>query len=321
MPRPPRSCGRAVEPVHDLRGAHVRGAPGASKSMSSGSSPTIRTDLRRSMAFLHARRCDRPPTQADRREAAGRRRLLDAGSARLVPSFVFGHEVPARRAKVEERAAPTGGVAEEAALLPVQHQDLVVVVDGLRVPVRRQLRRAVIGVRRADVHVRPDQAGPLRHAVVVAVDGQRGFPQQREAQHRRAGLRPDAGDRLEPGARLRHRHGRRESRGRGRRGAPVIARRIAWMRGAFSSGQVTPWIVSSTSAVRRVAHGRPVGIARPQGLEGPPGIRRCGSGATGARRRARSTGRGCGSTGSGSRTPAQRRRWMATAFALRSSRA
>jgi hypothetical protein len=83
----------------------------------------------------------------------------------------------------------------------------------------------------------------------MAVDGQGGEAQAAEQEDRGAGLRADAGERLEPGPRLGHGQVGQEVE---RQVAPrrsVIARRISWSRGAFCSGQVHGAIASSTSCV------------------------------------------------------------------------
>lgn len=53
-------------------------------------------------------------------------------------------------------------------------------------------------MRRTDGHIGADEREPLCHAVMVAVDGKCGHPQPAEQQRRRAGLRSDAAERLEP---------------------------------------------------------------------------------------------------------------------------
>ena len=75
------------------------------------------------------------------------------------------------RAQVQNDAAGAGGVLEEAAALTVQHQDLVVIIDLLCGPVGRELRFEQ-GMRRADIHLRSDQAETSGDTVVVAVHGQ-----------------------------------------------------------------------------------------------------------------------------------------------------
>ncbi len=132
-----------------------------------------------------------------------------------------------------------------ADLLAVQHQDLVIVVEILRAPVRRELRPQD-RVRRADVDPRADQAEALGDPVVVAVHRQGRHPQGRERQDRGAGLRSDAGDRLQPRPRgldlMSARKARSRLPHRSRR-----ARSTSRMRGAFSSGQVTPAMAASIS--------------------------------------------------------------------------
>ena len=132
-----------------------------------------------------------------------------------------------------------------ADLLAVQHQDLVIVVEVLRAPVGGELRPQD-RVRRADIDPRIDQPEALGDAVVVAVHRQGRHPQGRERQHRRAGLRPDAGDRLPATPAPPRPPGGQE--GEVEAAAPVAQRpSTSRMRGAFSSGHVTPAMAASIS--------------------------------------------------------------------------
>ena len=59
---------------------------------------------------------------------------------RVRPRLLRNQALPSR-AQIEQRAAMARRVAEEAALLTMQHEDFVMVVNGLRIPIRRQQRR------------------------------------------------------------------------------------------------------------------------------------------------------------------------------------
>ena len=59
---------------------------------------------------------------------------------RVQPRLLRNQALPSP-AQIEQRAAMARRVAEEAALLTMQHEDFVMVVNGLRIPIRRQQRR------------------------------------------------------------------------------------------------------------------------------------------------------------------------------------
>lgn len=59
---------------------------------------------------------------------------------RVRPRLLRNQTLPSR-AQIEQRAAMARRVAEEAALLTMQHENFVMVVNGLRIPIRRQQRR------------------------------------------------------------------------------------------------------------------------------------------------------------------------------------
>ena len=155
---------------------------------------------------------------------------------------------------------------------------------------------------RPDIHALRDQAGALRHPVMMAVDRERGLPQGREGRDRGARLGADPGDAFEPGARFPDGHVAEEVQAESPCRSPM-ARSTACTRGAFCSGQVTPAIAASTSSVGRVPHGRPIGIACPQRLVRAARNPHCASGGRRARTRVRSAGHRRGNTGSGSHRP------------------
>src|SRR3954447_4383829 len=114
----------------------------------------IEYSLHLDVSFLgrtHAPRACSAPMAQDRRtsrpcEATGPTRCAGAstggrdGWAGPVASPRFG--IPDKalpgRTEVQDRAAVAGGALEKAAALPVQHHDLVIVVDRLRIPIRRE---------------------------------------------------------------------------------------------------------------------------------------------------------------------------------------
>ena len=88
--------------------------------------------------------------------------------------------------EIQDRAAVTGGAFEEAAALAVQHHDFVVVVDGLRVPIGWE-QRCQSRMGRPHIHALRDQAGALRHPVMMAVDrGERPCAGSRRTKPRRS---------------------------------------------------------------------------------------------------------------------------------------
>ena len=211
--------------------------------------------------LLERRHRERNPGRRERRRGVLSRdtqgvkaRLVDVPPRGL--SRAVAEARGARRAKVEERAAAAGGRAVEAAALPVQHQDLVVVVDACASQSAGSCAREH-RVRRPDVHPRPDQpacaappgGGGCRPAAPAS-----GASTERQAPPRWSSARPRGWPPARRGPR--RPHPGEEIEGRGPRGAPATAASTAWMRGAFSSGQVTPAIAASTSATG-AARGRP----------------------------------------------------------------